>query len=328
MGKSLIETRRAGQKPEDFASAAMMRLIALGLQKQGIDISPQKPSGAHIARAEKRDLLTDVLVRHGPLAIVRIADCAPLMPLEPVVRALRQAHNASDLLDRWSRLERFSHARHTIVHSLIAPDTYRLHHRARDGGPQPSKAESLLMLSLLPVLMEQSGARLVLETEEGVVLRSGGEWHQPPSGQDLRSVTVKMERSDAQQSRPVSQATEALVEHLRGHVSGDPCRRWSVDDMAQLLGTSRRTLQRRLTEKQKSFSEIVLDMRLELAADHLCNDTRESLAQIGFLTGFSDQPHFTRNFVREVGVTPGLYREYFMSNDRRPSKTRLSSPPD
>jgi len=36
--------------------------------------------------------------------------------------------------------------------------------------------------------------------------------------------------------------------------------------------------------------------------------TRDSLAAIAFDAGFADQPHFTRAFKRETGLTPGAYR--------------------
>ncbi len=48
-------------------------------------------------------------------------------------------------------------------------------------------------------------------------------------------------------------------------------------------------------------------LRLEWAAERLvCSD--EGLAEIAGRAGFSDQSHFTREFKRRFGITPGRYR--------------------
>lgn len=303
----------SGKNTSDFASAAIMRLIALGLRTQQILFPVPKAQGAHVPRSHKHDLLGTVLDEHGIQAILRIADCAPLMPLEPVVRALRQAVGAKDLLDRWSRMERFSHGRHFVLQSQPEPSVYRLEHRARSDGPAPSRAESLLILALIAILIELSGDAVVLMTEEGTIFRSDRRWHTVDEDLILRSVLVKVQSATVSSKSLQARSYERLMENIRRLVADDPCCRWSVDRLAGLLSTSRRTLQRRLEERQTSFSDIVLDVRLELAAEQLCNDREASLAQIGFLNGFSDQPHFTRLFSHKVGVTPGVYRDYFGS---------------
>ncbi|OJF89650.1 helix-turn-helix transcriptional regulator [Pararhizobium antarcticum] len=303
------------QKPNDFASAAIMRLIGLGLRSQQISIPVPRAQGAHVPRGQKHDLLDKVLAEHGVQTIFKIADCAYLMPFEPVVRALRQARGAKDLLDRWSRLERFSHGRHLVSRSELEPSLYRLEHRARGGGLGPSRAESLLILALLAVLIELSGEILVLMTEGGTVLRSEQTWRTVGCDLVLKSVLVEVKPASVSIGETPVRPSERVLEELRRLVADDPCRRWSVDRFAHLLATSRRTLQRRLEERQTSFSDVVLDVRLELAAEQLCNHQQTSLAQIGFLNGFSDQPHFTRLFSQRVGVTPGIYREYFRSGN-------------
>jgi AraC-like DNA-binding protein len=34
-------------------------------------------------------------------------------------------------------------------------------------------------------------------------------------------------------------------------------------------------------------------------------------AQVGYVCGFADQAHFTRQFKRHTAMTPGLYRSEF-----------------
>ena len=82
----------------------------------------------------------------------------------------------------------------------------------------------------------------------------------------------------------------------------------SVAQVAERLGMSGRTLQRRLAEQDCAFQELVDDARKELAERLLCK-TGYALAEVAFLTGFSEQSAFTRAFKRWSGRTPAHYRK-------------------
>lgn len=81
----------------------------------------------------------------------------------------------------------------------------------------------------------------------------------------------------------------------------------TLSDIATSLGMSARTLQRRLADKEQSFQGVVDLARRELA-QQLLAETDYSLAEIAFLTGFSEQSAFTRAFKRWSGQTPRSYR--------------------
>ena len=70
---------------------------------------------------------------------------------------------------------------------------------------------------------------------------------------------------------------------------------------------SGRTLQRRLSDRGYSFQTLVDDSRRELAK-RLLKETDYPLAEIAFLTGFSEQSAFTRAFKRWAGQTPRSFR--------------------
>ena len=80
-----------------------------------------------------------------------------------------------------------------------------------------------------------------------------------------------------------------------------------IADVAGLLGMSGRSLQRRLSENGYVYQDIVDDARRELA-ERLLGDTDYSLAEIAFLTGYSEQSTFTKAFKRWRGQTPRSYR--------------------
>lgn len=80
-----------------------------------------------------------------------------------------------------------------------------------------------------------------------------------------------------------------------------------ISDVAQRLGMSGRSLQRRLSERGYAYQDIVDSARRELAERLLCN-TQYSLAEVAFLTGFAEQSTFSRAFKRWKGQTPRSYR--------------------
>lgn len=102
---------------------------------------------------------------------------------------------------------------------------------------------------------------------------------------------------------------ESSLEHrVRSIVSESLCEGIPMlHDIARHLGMSGRTLQRRLSELGFSYQSLIDDARRQMAK-HLLVQTDLSLAEITFMTGFSDQSAFTRAFKRWAGQTPRLFR--------------------
>ena len=82
----------------------------------------------------------------------------------------------------------------------------------------------------------------------------------------------------------------------------------SIIQIAGHLAISARTLKRRLSEKGKTFREMVQDVQRQEALDLLKN-TRQSISEIAFLTGFSEQSAFNRAFKRWTGHAPSDLRK-------------------
>lgn len=102
----------------------------------------------------------------------------------------------------------------------------------------------------------------------------------------------------------VTDAKEAIAQSLN---EGTPL----MSDIAKSLGLSARSLHRRLSEHGLSFQTLTEETRRELAEGLLREETY-SLADVAFLTGFSEQSSFTRAFKRWVGKTPASYRKSYM----------------
>ena len=57
-----------------------------------------------------------------------------------------------------------------------------------------------------------------------------------------------------------------------------------------------------------SFGEYIRKLRIEKAIE-LLNTTSLSLTEIAYITGFSDQSHFTRIFKIHTGKNPSVYKK-------------------
>jgi len=99
----------------------------------------------------------------------------------------------------------------------------------------------------------------------------------------------------------VTQAKAAIAQALS---EGAP----KMVEIARSLGLSGRSFHRRLSEHGMNFQSLTEETRRDLA-EGLLRDDSHSLAEIAFLTGFSEQSAFTRAFKRWVGKTPASYRK-------------------
>lgn len=77
--------------------------------------------------------------------------------------------------------------------------------------------------------------------------------------------------------------------------------------VAERLGLSLRTLQRRLQDQGASYSDILDQARLRVASRLLSQEVY-ALSEIAYLLGFSDLSGFSRFFKRATGEAPGAHR--------------------
>jgi AraC-like DNA-binding protein len=97
---------------------------------------------------------------------------------------------------------------------------------------------------------------------------------------------------------------EQVETYVRAAIAGGHC---SVDDCAEKLGTSARTLQKRLTRTGVKFSDLMQNERIKLAKQALLwSDS--TLDEIAFRLGYSEQTSFGRAFKRATGMTPQAFR--------------------
>jgi transcriptional regulator GlxA family with amidase domain len=82
-------------------------------------------------------------------------------------------------------------------------------------------------------------------------------------------------------------------------------------ELARAAGLSVRAFERAFAaEYGLPPQQYLKRLRLQMASRRLVG-TRESLSGIAATSGFADQSHFTREFRRLTGMTPGRYREVY-----------------
>jgi AraC-like DNA-binding protein len=80
-----------------------------------------------------------------------------------------------------------------------------------------------------------------------------------------------------------------------------------VEDVARSLGMSERTLARKLSDEGLNFTEILQQLRRDLAVRYL-DDRKLHVSKIAWLLGFHEVSSFTHSFKRWTGKTPRQIR--------------------
>ncbi len=116
----------------------------------------------------------------------------------------------------------------------------------------------------------------------------------------LKRMAEQLQISEPDDS-PLEQALRARLRSALAQGRADPGR------LASLMGVSERTLQRRLGELGRSFTDVVEDFRREEAA-RLLRQSALPLVEVASRLGYAEQTSFTRAFRRWTGSTPGAWR--------------------
>ncbi len=246
------------------------------------------------------------------------------LAMEPTHLALTAGRSAGTMLVRWQRLERYIHSRHRIHLHELAASTARVSHTHKDHGPAPLPAEDLVVCGVLCALLEANGLENVRASAGAIELypqpdsqqvmaciRQGEtgswllSWSSPEPAWTGPDMTVSWSLVAPQGWSPFAFAVgDRIAHHLPELLS--------VDAAALEMGMARRTFQRALAAEGTGYQHLLSEVRFRLAGWHLLQ-LDMPIAEVGFVCGYSDQAHLTREFNRRVGVPPARYRSLFSS---------------
>ena len=306
---------------QDFASAAMVRLLQGALHAGACAGGAVSPRGAHVPMATKRDTVAALVAQAGLAGLMSAAARVERIAGEPLHQALVMARGPQDFASRWQRLERYVHSSHVV--RVIGGDAWSLQvdhggvdPRSSDQRPQP--AESLTVAGAWIGALQAIGT-------EGLVLEIDGQRVFPaPAETVLRRLaatgrahrwTWRWTRVDAPPWRPSTMAGDLVAQlpwpdpaaAVARRVLRDPSTRPALGELARDLHLAPRSLQRTLAAQGASLRFIVGELRARMAAWCLLHSAHP-VADIGFLCGYTDQPHFTREFTRRAGAPPAAWR--------------------
>ncbi len=120
-------------------------------------------------------------------------------------------------------------------------------------------------------------------------------------------MSARLAREQCKRSLTTLIGHDKISEMVRELVYDEALGFSSMEDVAEKLHMSERTLQRQLTQEGTSFRTIVDEMRLQKAGG-LLKRKELSLEAIAEMLGYTDVTNFTRAFKRWTGLTPSKYR--------------------
>ncbi|AUG51420.1 helix-turn-helix transcriptional regulator [Thalassospira marina] len=308
----------------------MQEFVSFGLQgalirqlawlPQGYDLVPD---ATVMTAGRLRSVMLQLEEAAGSYVLVKLGRHLALKEQAPVLTMLRYGGSPDLIVERWRRLESYSHARGRTEHSTTSRSITL--HRGSVRGQAPSRVENLLLHGFIVGLLEAIG----VEGITSVILPSHGSAVTMVRNGKLVKVRDFAGRGlrwriSWQSFVPVSQgypfmanmpgtAPAALtgrpvIRKLAAILENDVGRGWTIDEVAHQLETSARTLQRRLQTANTRFSDLLRLTRVREAC-RLISGTQMSIGEIGYWCGFTDNAHFSRDFRRLVGMPPSVYRE-------------------
>lgn len=297
---------------QDQTSAALYNMVQGALNDMGL-----LPTGAFAYRGEARiahdqkvKLLSHIFEVGGANTVLSIGRQIFRSGVDPTVAVLLKAVSPIDVIKRWQRLEKIYHSSHRLSIQHQEPSEIALNHFSIRG-QAPGYLEDLLIAGIVFALLEGIGCSgISVSLENGCLIFDGTEFclGEVERGQNYAIWIFSWDGLYRQDPCVTLPQCGSLEEKLRSIFLTDPARSWTLDQFCSYLDFSSRTLQRKLKQEHLNLRVLVRELRANSAVDLLTN-TDQALTQVAFATGYSDQPHFNREFKRCIGLQPGRYRK-------------------
>jgi AraC-like DNA-binding protein len=191
-------------------------------------------------------------------------------------------------------IERFCALLMLHAKELLGPDFHAK--RIRFSFPEPSYKDFFSTLFQCPIEFNQAKTEIYTDIEH---LDRPLENHDPMVEDALNELCSSLQQK-LQSDNDI--ATKVILT-LKDEAGFYP----SLEQIADSLKMSSRTLRRHLTEKNTTYQKLLNQARLEVAEEHLKNKG-ETVQQVAELCGFSDAQNFSQAFKRWTGKTPSEFR--------------------
>ena len=166
------------------------------------------------------------------------------------------------------------------------------------------------------LVLSSTAARLNLEATYAMMAKLGGPeaatiarqfWTDPTEESRAQYMSVCMPLYNPSRDPALAETRDRAIarfEVMSDFIHGE---QRTMDMVADRLATTVRTLHRRLHAESVSFTQILDDVRCNLAKEYL-RSTKLSVDDISDLVGFSEAANFRHAFHRWTGSTPANFR--------------------
>ena len=178
--------------------------------------------------------------------------------------------------------------------------------RGTDGEITPRRLELTRPVKHRTLLERHFGCRVRFKADRDALVFRSSDLDRPfvTHNEELLTLIGAQLESELKSRNTSTHVGEQVKVVLRRSLAG---KRPTLGDVAQELGMSARTLQRRLTDAGITFQQLVEDTRRELARHYLKQRSVE-LNEAAFLLGFEDTNSFFRAFQVWEGTSPTEWR--------------------
>jgi AraC-like DNA-binding protein len=183
--------------------------------------------------------------------------------------------------------------------------------RGTDGQISPLRLELTHTPQNHELLESHFGCRVRFKAGRNALIFRNGDLDRPFVTQNeelLKAIGAQLE-AELKELNSGADLGDQVKHTLKRSLAG---KRPTLPQVARELCMSARTLQRRLTDADITFQQLVEDTRRELAHHYLKHSTVE-LNEAAFLLGYEDSNSFFRAFQGWEGTTPGEWRTRYRS---------------
>ena len=171
----------------------------------------------------------------------------------------------------------------------------------------PQRVELIQPRAHAKTIERHFGCPLVCGAERNALIFRAADAHRPFVTRNAELLAMLAPQFEEELKR--NNGDENFVERVRVSIQQKLTgRRPSIDDIADALHLSSRTLQRRLQDEGSSFQRVLDQARHRLARHYLNNSVLE-LNEAAYLLGYEDGNSFVRAFRTWEGVPPARWRE-------------------
>ena len=178
--------------------------------------------------------------------------------------------------------------------------------RGSDGQITPLRLEVTRPVKHRALLERHFGCRVRFNADRDALVFRSSDLDRPfvTQNEELLSIIGTHLDSELKAGNAGVNVGQQVKDTLKRSLAG---KRPTLQDVAQELGLSARTLQRRLNDAGFTFQQLVEETRRELARHYLRQRTVE-LPEVAFLLGFEDANSFFRAFQGWERTSPGEWR--------------------